>query len=403
MVQRADLVVVGGGIVGLATARAVLDSHPGTNVVLVEKENHLASHQTGHNSGVIHSGIYYAPGSLKARFAIAGNRSMVAYARHKNIAVEVTGKLIAATRPDELPRLEALHRRGIDHGLQVSMLGASEAREHEPHLAAIAALHVGSTGIVDFPAVAHAMAADIRDAGGDIRTGVRVLSVRPGTYRQLVLSDGSALQAARVVNCAGLQSDLVARASGVEPHARIVPFRGEYFELRPDARHLVHGLIYPVPDPDFPFLGVHLTRGVHGGIHVGPNAVLALSREGYRWRDVSLTDTLSVLADRGFRKLATSHLSHGIDEMKRSLWRPLFVRELQRLVPEIADHDLVRAPAGVRAQALGDDGALIDDFLIHSEEAHDGSTSALHVLNAPSPAATASLEIGAELARRLTF
>lgn len=403
MAQRADLVVVGGGIVGLATARAVLDSHPGTSVVLVEKEDRLASHQTGHNSGVIHSGIYYAPGSLKARFAIAGSRSMVAYARHKGIAVEVTGKLIAATRPDELPRLEALHRRGIDHGLQVSMLEASEAREHEPHLAAIAALHVGSTGIVDFPAVAQAMAADIRDAGGEIRTGVRVLSVRPGTYQQLVLSDDSALEAARVINCAGLQSDLVARASGVEPGARIVPFRGEYYELISDARHLVNGLIYPVPDPDFPFLGVHLTRGIGGGIHAGPNAVLALSREGYRWRDVSITETLSVLADRGFRTLAIRHLSNGLDEMKRSLWRPLFVRELQRLIPEIADRHLVRAPAGVRAQALRDDGALVDDFLIHSEEARDGSTSALHVLNAPSPAATASLEIGAELARRLQF
>jgi L-2-hydroxyglutarate oxidase len=247
------------------------------------------------------------------------------------------------------------------------------------------------------------MAADIHDSGGEIRTGVRVQSVRPGTCRQIVLSDDSALQAARVINCAGLQSDLVARASGVEPGARIVPFRGEYYELTPDARHLVNGLIYPVPDPDFPFLGVHLTRGVDGGIHAGPNAVLALSREGYRWRDVSFAETLAVLADRGFHSLAARHRTQGLDEMKRSLWKPLFVRELQRLVPEITSRHLVRAPAGVRAQALRNDGALVDDFLIHSEEALDGSTSALHVLNAPSPAATASLEIGAELARRLTF
>lgn len=388
---------------GLATARAVLQTHPGTSVVVIEKEERLASHQTGHNSGVVHSGIYYAPGSLKARFAIAGNRSMVAYARHKGIAVEVTGKLIAATRPDELPRLEALWHRGIDHGLAVSMLDASEAREREPHLAAIAALHVESTGIVDFPAVADAMATDILDAGGEIRTGVRVLSVRPGTRHRLLLSDDSALDAARLVNCAGLQSDLVARASGVDPGARIVPFRGEYHELVPEARHLVRGLIYPVPDPDFPFLGVHLTRGVDGGIHAGPNAVLALSREGYRWRDVSLTETLSVLSDRGFRALARRHLSQGLEEIKRSLWRPMFVRELQRLVPEIADRHLVRAPAGVRAQALRDDGTLVDDFLIHSEDAHNGSATTLHVLNAPSPAATASLEIGSELARRLAL
>ncbi|MCZ7630019.1 MAG: L-2-hydroxyglutarate oxidase [Microthrixaceae bacterium] len=252
MARRADLVVVGGGIVGLATARAVLLANPGRRVVVLEKEDRLAAHQTGHNSGVIHSGIYYAPGSLKARFAIAGSRSMVAYARHKEIAVEVTGKLIVATRPDELPRLEALHRRGVDHGLAVSMLDASEAREREPHVAAIAALHVGSTGIVDFPAVAQAMAQDVLDAGGEIRTGMRVVSIRPGTYRQLVLGDDSTLDAARVVNCAGLQSDLVAKAAGVDPGARIVPFRGEYHELTPEARHLVRGLIYPVPDPDFP-------------------------------------------------------------------------------------------------------------------------------------------------------
>lgn len=395
--------VVGGGIVGLATARAVLLANPGRRVVVLEKEDRLAAHQTGHNSGVIHSGIYYAPGSLKARFAIAGSRSMVAYARHKEIAVEVTGKLIVATRPDELPRLEALHRRGVDHGLAVSMLDASEAREREPHVAAIAALHVGSTGIVDFPAVAQAMAQDVLDAGGEIRTGMRVVSIRPGTYRQLVLGDDSTLDAARVVNCAGLQSDLVAKAAGVDPGARIVPFRGEYHELTPEARHLVRGLIYPVPDPDFPFLGVHLTRGIDGGVHAGPNAVLALSREGYRWRDISISETLSVLSHRGFRSLARRHLAQGLDEMKRSVWRPMFVRELQRLVPEIADRHLVRAPAGVRAQALDDDGALVDDFLIRPEPAPDGSTSTLHVLNAPSPAATASLEIGSELARRLAF
>ncbi len=388
-------------------------------MVLVDKEDHLASHQTGRNSGVIHSGIYYVPGSLKARFAIAGSRSMVAYARYKGIDHEVTGKLIAATRPDELPRLEALHKRGIDHGLQVAMLDASEAHEQEPHLAAIAALHVGSTGIVDYPAVAQAMADDIRASGGEIRTGVCVRSIHqlgggdphdrsnPGrhdaTRPHVVETDGYDLEARRVVNCAGLQSDLVARSSGVDPGARIVPFRGEYYELAPEARHLVSGLIYPVPDPDFPFLGVHLTRGIDGGIHAGPNAVLALSREGYRWRDISLRETMAVFADHGFRSFASKYYSEGLAEMRRSVYKPLFLRELQRLVPEIRSDQLRRAPAGVRAQALRDDGTLVDDFLIRESDSVDGSPTALHVLNAPSPAATASLEIGSEIARRITW
>lgn len=401
MASTADLVVIGGGIVGLATARAVLTSERSRRVVVVEKEPRLAAHQTGHNSGVIHSGIYYPPGSLKARFAIAGSHSMVAYARHKGIPVEVTGKLIAATRPDELPRLEALHRRGIDHGLRVEMLDASEARRHEPHLAAIAALHVGSTGIVDFTEVARAMATDIRQLGGEITTGTAVCSIRADRGQRIVETSSSVLRTQAVINCAGLQSDLVARASGVEPAARIVGFRGEYHELAAHARHLVRGLVYPVPDPDFPFLGVHLTLGIDGSVHAGPNAVLALRREGYRWRDVSATEMLALLRHRGFRTLATRHLRQGLEEMKRSLWRPLFVRELQRLVPEISGADLVRAPAGVRAQALDDDGNLVDDFLIRTEKAPDGGPAALHVLNAPSPAATASLEIGAELARRL--
>ncbi len=401
MAPTADLAVIGGGIVGLATARAVQRSDPRRQVVLFDKEPGLATHQTGHNSGVIHSGIYYPPGSLKARFAIAGSRSMVAYARHKGIAVEVTGKLIAATRPDELPRLEAMAQRGIDHGLPVELLDASDARRHEPHLAAIAALHVGSTGIIDFAEVARAIAADIQDAGGEIRTATIVHSIRSDRHHRVLETDSGELRAATVINCAGLQSDLVARASGLDPGARIVGFRGEYHELAPHARHLVRGLVYPVPDPEFPFLGVHLTRGIDGSVHAGPNAVLALSREGYRWRDVSPGELLGLARHRGFRALARRHLGSGVEEMKRSLWRPLFVRELQRLVPELSGEDLVRSPAGVRAQALGDDGSLIDDFLIRTQRCADGTISALHVLNAPSPAATASLEIGAELARRL--
>lgn len=391
-----DVVVVGGGIVGLATARAILLDEPGRQVVVVEKEPDVARHQSGHNSGVIHSGIYYRPGSLKAAMCRSGSQSIAGYATDHGIPVRITGKLIAATSPDELAGLESLRRRGLDHGLDVRRLSPAEATEHEPHLSCMAALHVAETGVVDYVAVCHQMARDLTDAGGELRTSTRVLEVhRSGTENRIRTTTGD-LRARLVVNCAGLQSDLVARSAGTAPEARIVPFRGEYFELVPDARHLVRGLIYPVPDPAFPFLGVHLTRGVDGGVHAGPNAVLALAREGYRWRDVVPAELIDTLRSRAFRHLAVRHARQGLVEMARSASRRLFLRSLQRLVPALTDADLVPSTAGVRAQAVLPDGSLVDDFLIIEQPGE------LHVLNAPSPAATSSLEIGAEIARRLT-
>ena len=398
-----DVAVIGGGIVGLSTAAAVLTRRPGTRLVLLDKEPGLATHQTGRNSGVIHSGIYYRPGSLKAAMCLAGNASMVAFARAHDVPVEVTGKLIAATRPDELAGLAALEQRGRDHGLEVTRLTGEEARGFEPHLDAIAALHVASTGIIDYVAVCERLADQVRAGGGEIRTGCRVTGISGVSPHRLTTTGGD-VTARRVVNCAGLQSDrvadlLTATATAAGTHGpattRIVPFRGEYFALRPEAAHLVRGLIYPVPDPDFPFLGVHLTRGIDGSVHAGPNAVLALAREGYRWRDVRLADVRDTLTHPGFRRLARRHLRQGLGEMARSAWRPLFLRSLQRLVPALTASDLVRAPAGVRAQAVGPDGELVDDFMFV-----DGPGT-LSVLNAPSPAATSSLEIGAGVARRL--
>lgn len=390
-----DVVVVGGGIVGLATARAILLADPRRRVVVVEKERDVARHQSGRNSGVIHSGIYYRPGSLKAAMCRAGSRSIARYASDHGIPVEITGKLIVATAPDEVEGLEALRRRGLEHGLDVRRMTPAEAAEHEPHLRCVAALHVAETGIVDYVAVCHRMVRDLTDAGGELRTSTRVLDVlRRGDQHRIRTTTGD-LRARAVVNCAGLQSDLVARAAGASPEARIVPFRGEYFELAPDARHLVSGLIYPVPDPAFPFLGVHLTRGVEGGVHAGPNAVLALAREGYRWRDVVPAELADTLRSPAFRRLAARHARQGLVEMARSASRHLFLRGLQRLVPDLTDADLVRSASGVRAQAVLGDGSLVDDFLIVERPGE------LHVLNAPSPAATSSLEIGVEVARRL--
>jgi L-2-hydroxyglutarate oxidase len=396
----ADVAVIGGGIVGLATASAVLDARPDARVVVLDKEPALARHQTGRNSGVVHSGIYYPPGSHKARMCIAGNRSIVEYARAHGIAVEVTGKLIVATRADELAGLDALYRRGLEHGLEVRRLDAAGVREHEPHVGALAAVHVASTGIIDFVGVAESLAASIRDRGGEVRTGAEVTAVVPagagGTGRpHRITTTAGDVEARRVVNCAGLHSDRVAEMAGERPPARIIPFRGEYFELRPAARHLVRGLVYPVPDPDFPFLGVHLTRGTDRRVHAGPNAVLALRREGYRWRDVDARDLAETLRDPGLRRLARRHLRQGALEIGRSAWKPAFVAALRRLVPEITGADLVRTPAGVRAQAILPTGDLVDDFLFVD------SPGALHVLNSPSPAATSSLEIGREIAARL--
>ena len=391
-----DAVVVGGGIVGLATARALLLDRPGSAVVVLEKESAPALHQSGRNSGVIHSGIYYPPGSLKALLCAAGRRSMEAYARDHGIPVEITGKLIVATRIEEIDRLDALAERGRAHGLTVRPMSPAEAAEVEPHIGCVAALHVAETGVVDFPAVCAQLARDVVELGGEVRTGCRVTAMATVPGGQRVTTTSGEIRTRRLVNCGGLQSDLLAAAAGVEVPGRIIAFRGEYRDLVASARPLVRGLIYPVPDPRFPFLGVHLTRGVDGGVHAGPNAVLALAREGYRWSDVDIGETVGTLRSPAFRHLARRHFRDGIGEVVRSLSERRFLAELQRLVPDLRAEHLQPAPSGVRAQAVLDDGTLVDDFLLVSEP------GALHVLNAPSPAATASLEIGAEIARRLT-
>ncbi len=386
-----NTLIIGGGIVGLATAHSVLQRFPGQRVVVLEKEARLAAHQTGRNSGVIHSGIYYKPGSFKARFCKSGRDSMVAFCCEHGIAHDLCGKVIVATERDELAGLERLRLRGIENGLAVRSLSAEELREIEPHCAGIAALRVESTGIVDYKAVVAKLADLVRQAGGEVRCGVRVLQVNDG----LVKTNDGEMEAKTIINCAGLHSDRVARASGADIMAKIVPFRGEYYTLKPEKAALVKTLIYPVPNPLFPFLGVHCTRMIDGSVHLGPNAVLALAREGYDWKSISLRDLLETLTFSGFRKLAAKHWRYGFEEMVRSFDRSEFVRSLQRLVPEITEHDVLPCDAGVRAQALHPDGVLEDDFLIEQKPGQ------IHVCNAPSPAATASLEIGRHVASLL--
>jgi L-2-hydroxyglutarate oxidase len=394
---RSDVAVVGGGLVGLATAMALAERD--LRVVVLEAEDRLAGHQSGHNSGVIHSGLYYKPGSLKARLCVEGARALVRFCEEEGVAHRHCGKLVLATHPEELPRLDELERRGKANGIAgLRRLGAEEIREVEPHAAGIAGLHVPETGIVDYKEVAQGYGRRIEARGGQVLTGARVTAVRresgnPGGL--VVETPRGAVSCSRLVNCAGLQSDRVARLCGAEPDVRIVPFRGEYYEAVPEKRDLVRALIYPVPDPRFPFLGVHLTRRIGGGLEAGPNAVLALKREGYRWRDVSLLDLAATAAWPGFWKLAGRFWKIGVYEVWRSLAKPAFVRDLQRLVPDIRAEDLHRAGAGVRAQALDRGGAPLDDFHILETE------RAVHVLNAPSPAATASIAIGREVAGRV--
>ncbi|MBP5938624.1 L-2-hydroxyglutarate oxidase [Streptomyces acidiscabies] len=386
-----DVLVVGGGIVGLATAYAVSRAAPGTKVTVLEKETGPARHQTGHNSGVIHSGIYYRPGSLKARYAVQGGAEMVKFCAEYGIAHEVTGKLIVATDRAELPRLHALVQRGRENGISVRELGGSQIQEYEPEVRGLAAIHVGSTGICDYGGVARALA----DASGaEIRYGAEVVRVDRRAHRGVAVltSRGDVVRARVLVNCAGLYCDTLARMTGDVPSVRIVPFRGEYYELtRPS---LVRGLVYPVPDPAFPFLGVHLTRGIDGDVHVGPNAVPALAREGYGWGVVRGAELAGTLSWPGTWRLGRRHWRYGAGEIRRSLSKAAFVDAVRRMLPGVEEADLVRGGAGVRAQAVLRDGGLVDDFLIQE------GARAVHVLNAPSPAATASLPIGREVARR---
>ncbi|WP_443061922.1 L-2-hydroxyglutarate oxidase [Streptomyces sp. NBC_00490] len=386
-----DVLVIGGGIVGLSTAYAITRSAPGTRVTVLEKEQGPARHQTGRNSGVIHSGIYYRPGSLKARYAVTGAAEMVKFCAEYGIAHAVTGKLIVATEQAELPRLHALVQRGRENGIPVRELGPAQIMEYEPEVRGLAAIHVGTTGICDFVGVARQLA---EASGADIRYGARVVRVdrRPELGVAVRTADGDIVRARVLVNCAGLHCDEVARLTGDEPGMRIVPFRGEYFTLaRPE---LVNGLVYPVPDPAFPFLGVHLTRGIDGGVHIGPNAVPALAREGYGWGVVRPRELGATLAWPGSWRIARRHWRYGAGELRRSVSRAAFADAVRRLLPAVEDGDLVPSAAGVRAQAVLRDGTLVDDFLIKE------GPRTVHVLNAPSPAATASLPIGREVARR---
>jgi L-2-hydroxyglutarate oxidase len=386
--------VIGGGIVGLAVAKEL--SQRGDRVTVCEKEDHWAAHQTGHNSNVVHAGLYYKPGSLKARMSVAGNASMVAYAKDRGVPVNVCGKLIVATSEDEVPRLDALGERAKRNGVPVDRISAEQAREHEPEVAALAALWVHTTAVIDFPAVCAAMVEDLTTAGADLRLNMPVLGIREsGNGGVEVATPDGVLRSDALVNCAGLQADRVARLAGLRPEATVIAFRGEFYELRPRARDLVRGLIYPVPNPALPFLGVHLTRMIDGSVHAGPNAVLALSREGYRWGDVSIKDLSEVARFPGMWRMAGHFARIGVDEVLRSMSRRRFAAGLARLVPAITPADLVRAGSGVRAQALLPDGSLVDDFLIETTRGQ------VHVLNAPSPAATSALEIGAHVADRL--
>lgn len=389
--MRYEVIIIGGGIVGMATARAVLMQQPGAKVLVLEKESMLCAHQTGRNSGVIHSGIYYKPGSYKARLCTAGREAMYAFCEEHGIAHERCGKVIVATEQAELPQLEKLRLRGLENGLDVQALNEQQLREHEPHMAGIAGLWVKSTGIVDYKAVVAKLADLVNQKGGEVLLGARVCKVSAGR----VETQNAVFEAKRIINCAGLHSDRIARMAGTDPGAQIVPFRGEYYQLSPEKAHLVKGLIYPVPDPQFPFLGVHCTKMIDGSVHLGPNAVLAFAREGYFKTTVNPRDIAETLTFGGFWKLAARHWRSGFQEILRSLSRAEFVRSLQRLVPEITEADVIPCAAGVRAQALLDDGSLVDDFLIRQE------AGIIHVLNAPSPAATASLEIGKHIASLL--
>jgi len=390
-----DFVIVGGGIVGLATARELMMRFPRARAMLLEKESELSLHQTGRNSGVIHSGIYYKPGSFKARFARAGATSMVEFCREHGIPHEVCGKVIVATREEELPRLESLYERGLENELPVERISREEVAEVEPHVKCVGGIRVPTTGITDYRAVTLAYADSFMAAGGEVKFGCEVRAIRRSGAAHVVETTDGEIEARFVINCAGLHSDRIAKASGADPEAKIVPFRGEYFELVPAKRDLVKTLIYPVPNPEFPFLGVHFTKMIDGTVHAGPNAVLAFKREGYSKTDFDARDFFETMTFGGFWRMAGKHLGEGLKEIHRSLSKAAFVRSLQELIPEVKSEDLVPCKAGVRAQALRRNGKLVDDFLFES------GPGILHVCNAPSPAATASLEIGKSIVEKV--
>jgi L-2-hydroxyglutarate oxidase len=392
---RADVAVVGAGIVGLAAARALLARRPGIRLVVLDKEAAVGTHQTARSSGVIHRGVYYAPGSLKARLCVAGAAALETYCAEREIPVLRCGKVVVATTPEEIPRLEELHRRSVANGVpDVELIGPERLRELEPHAAGLRALHSPATSVVDFALVAQAYADDVRAAGGEVLLGHALERLERRSDTTLLHTSRGPLEAAQVIVCAGVYADRIAALAGAPREPRIVPFRGDYLRLRPERRHLVRGLLYPVPDPAFPFLGVHTTVRPDGDVWLGPNAVLALGREGYRRRDVDLRDLVDALRAPGFRRLARRHWRMGAGEMARDVSTRLFVETARRLLPELRREDVLPGPGGIRAQALDADGSLVDDFVVHE------AGGAIHVRNAPSPGATSSLAIGELIADR---
>lgn len=391
-----DIIIIGGGIVGLATALRIQEERPNLKVALLDKEIRLSAHQTGHNSGVIHSGVYYKPGSLKATNCIRGYRMLLDFCDKQEIAYDLCGKVIVATQPEELPALDNIQQRGAANGLTgLKRLGREELREYEPHVAGTEAIFVPQTGIIDYTAVALRYASLFRDGGGELLLGEAVTDIQLHHRDCTVVTSRTSHTARLVVNCAGLYSDKIAQMTQAEPvDVRIVPFRGEYYEIKKEKEHLVKNLIYPVPDPNFPFLGVHFTRMIGGGVEAGPNAVLAFRREGYRKSDVNLVELSETLRWPGFQRVATKYWQTGLGEMYRSFSKAAFAEALQKLVPAITEDDLVPGEAGVRAQACDRHGGLLDDFLIIENE------YAVNVCNAPSPAATSSLSIGQTVAER---
>jgi L-2-hydroxyglutarate oxidase len=383
-----DVTVIGGGVVGMATAMA-LTKQADCSLVVLEAEDHLAAHQTGHNSGVIHSGIYYKPGSLKAKNCVQGREAMYRFCEEHDIAHDRCGKVIVALTEAELPQLDNLEMRGKANGLvDIKRLSAAEVKEYEPHAAGLGGIHVPYTGIVDYKQVVATYGTILQNAGGEICTSSRVTKVHPAPDEFVLETAKGEIHTRHIINCGGLQSDRITRMCGVDPNLQIIPFRGEYYEIAPEKEHLVKNLVYPVPDPRFPFLGVHFTRMIHGGIEAGPNAVLAFKREGYEFWDISIRDVVEYGTFGGFWRMVWKFWQTGMGEMYRSLVKAAFVSALKRLLPEIEDKDVHRTGSGVRAQALAPNGALLDDFSIAEAD------RMIHVLNAPSPAATASISIG---------
>ena len=386
--HQTDVVIIGAGIIGLATAYRLNERFPDLSITILEKESELALHQTGRNSGVLHSGIYYRPGSLRATNCRTGKLAMEEFCDQEGIPYEQCGKVIVAVDESELPNLDNIFERGQANGVTCEMIDRERLREIEPHSAGIKAIHVPEAGIVDYKQVCERLGELVAKRGGQVVTNAKVNGMQRENGRVVLSNTANDISARFVINCGGLHSDRIAKMSGEKPDALIVPFRGEYYELKPDAQHLCRTLIYPVPDPKFPFLGVHFTKMINGGVECGPNAVLAFAREGYTKRDINLVDLFESLTYSGFLRMAAKHWRIGMGEMWRSFSKNAFVKALQRLMPEIRSEHLEAAPAGVRAQSLGRDGKLVDDFLIYESE------NVINVCNAPSPAATSSLNIG---------